>query len=250
MVRIILIALLLTISVRPVFADEPFKKLPPKKAYENVYIRQGEEGVGVLELHPVAIDFEESASEKPAVDFKSEPAVWEPKPLVTKPIEFAPIQPVLPESETVEENSTLPLQDCAINNYVDSENPIAEVAKYYLGTRYRRGGTDKNGVDCSGLVVAVWRDIVPDDAAETSDIPRKARDMYKNLGVRVEDKEDLKPGDLVFFYKGGRHVGIYAGPNKNGEPQIIQASSSKRCVVITPLSNMPPVYGIKRIFLN
>ena len=87
-----------------------------------------------------------------------------------------------------------------------------------IGTPYKFGGNNpEKGVDCSGFVKHVYK--------ETADIslPRSARDMSKQ-GQAVA-KDELAPGDLVFFNTRKRpnsHVGIYAG---NGE--FVHAASSK-----------------------
>jgi cell wall-associated NlpC family hydrolase len=83
---------------------------------------------------------------------------------------------------------------------------IVSMAMTYVGTPYRRGGTSRKGVDCSGLVYAVCREI-------GVKLPRSARDMW-GTGQKV-DNGNLQPGDLVFFkntYRDGiSHVGIFIG---------------------------------------
>lgn len=80
----------------------------------------------------------------------------------------------------------------------------------YLGIPYRFGGTSpETGLDCSGLVQQVFRN------ALGLDMPRTAAEMAK-VGDRIT-KDDLKPGDLVFFNTMRRtfsHVGIYLGDNQ------------------------------------
>ena len=79
-----------------------------------------------------------------------------------------------------------------------------------LGIRYRRGGTSpENGFDCSGFVGHVFREgiglVLPRSAAEIS-----------KTGESI-DRNELKPGDLVFFNTMRRafsHVGIYLGNNQ------------------------------------
>lgn len=81
---------------------------------------------------------------------------------------------------------------------------LRRVAETYLGVRYRWGGADRNGMDCSGFVQRVF------DEAQSMQLPRNSAAMAR-YGKKV-DKEDLKPGDLVFFKRVRiDHVGIYMG---------------------------------------
>lgn len=79
-----------------------------------------------------------------------------------------------------------------------------------LGVPYRRGGTsEETGFDCSGFVRHMY---------ETSFgrlLPRRANEQAK--ATETIDREELKPGDLVFFNtmkKAFSHVGIYMGDGK------------------------------------
>ncbi len=83
-------------------------------------------------------------------------------------------------------------------------------AKQFIGTPYVYGGTSlTSGVDCSGFIYSVYKDF-------GITLDRRSRDQI-NDGPRVA-KEDLRPGDLIFFNTGGEseisHVGMYIG---NGE---------------------------------
>ena len=79
-----------------------------------------------------------------------------------------------------------------------------------LDVPYRLGGnTRETGFDCSGLVHAVYEQtlglVLPRRAAEQAHSTQKI------------DKDELKPGDLVFFNTMRRtfsHVGIYVGDGK------------------------------------
>jgi cell wall-associated NlpC family hydrolase len=84
----------------------------------------------------------------------------------------------------------------------DSE--LRRVAETYLGVRYRWGGADRNGMDCSGFVQRVF------DEAQGMQLPRSSAAMAR-YGKKV-DKDELRPGDLVFFKRVRiDHVGIYMG---------------------------------------
>lgn len=103
---------------------------------------------------------------------------------------------------------------------------VVAYAKQFLGTPYSWGGTDlTGGVDCSGFVYSVMNYF-------GVSLNRTSYNMVAN-GVVIE-KEDLMPGDLVFFDTEGvndgniSHVGIYIG---NGE--IIHSSSSKKTWGVT-----------------
>lgn len=77
----------------------------------------------------------------------------------------------------------------------------------WMDTRYRYGGTDKNGIDCSGLSGQLMRSVF------TVDLPRTAREQYNNSSKI--SKDDMLEGDLVFFNisRGISHVGVYLGDN-------------------------------------
>ena len=71
----------------------------------------------------------------------------------------------------------------------------------WKGVRHRTGGTDRQGVDCSGLVQAVFRE------AFRMDLPRTSREQIQ-MGRMVAARE-MRPGDLVYFTdKGGDHIGV------------------------------------------
>ncbi len=110
---------------------------------------------------------------------------------------------------------------------------LVEQAMTYLGTPYRRGGTSRRGVDCSGLVGAVY-------AQQGLEMPRTAAEQFGE-GVPVGES-DLRPGDLVFFrdtYKRGiSHVGIYLGDGR-----FIHAAGHRRGVVVSELSR--PYYHLR-----
>ncbi len=103
----------------------------------------------------------------------------------------------------------------------DLSEKQAEMLQYavsWLGTPYRYGGSKRNGVDCSGFVLQVYKSI-------GMKLPRTAARQY-NYTRRVASNS-RRAGDLVFFRKSSRisHVGIYIGNNK-----IIHSSTSRGVV--------------------
>jgi peptidoglycan DL-endopeptidase CwlO len=83
---------------------------------------------------------------------------------------------------------------------------VIAIASRYLGVPYRYGGTTPRGFDCSGFAQYVY-------ARLGVRLPRTAQQQYNR--VRHVPRSQARPGDLVFFFVGGRvtHVGIYAGGN-------------------------------------
>lgn len=94
-----------------------------------------------------------------------------------------------------------------------------------LGSPYVWGATGPNAFDCSGLVLASYR------SAGVS-LPRTTYAQI-DAGRRVS-RSELLPGDLVFFYSGITHVGIYVGDGK-----MIHAPNPSAPVRVAPLDEMP-----------
>lgn len=118
----------------------------------------------------------------------------------------------------------------AEDGLLDSLKEKAEPLLYALslvGTPYKFGGKDpEKGVDCSGFVGHVYK------KTAGIELPRSARQISQK-GEDVE-KEQLQPGDLVFFNTRKSpysHVGIYAGDGKF----IHSASSRSKQVMISDL---------------
>lgn len=83
-----------------------------------------------------------------------------------------------------------------------SGSAVVDIAMQYLGVPYVWGGASPRGFDCSGLVTYVFAQLgvnLPHFAA--------AQFQYGTLVAR----ENLQPGDLVFFGSNLHHVGIYVG---------------------------------------
>jgi cell wall-associated NlpC family hydrolase len=93
------------------------------------------------------------------------------------------------------------------------------------GTPYVWGGTTPHGFDCSGLMYWAF------NKAGVS-LPRTSS-AQSAVGQPVS-RNELRPGDLVFFYSQVSHVGIYVG-----DGMVLHAPQSGDVVKISPLSRMP-----------
>jgi cell wall-associated NlpC family hydrolase len=82
----------------------------------------------------------------------------------------------------------------------------------FLGVPYRRGGTSaEDGFDCSGFTRRVF------EMSLGLVLPRRADEQAHAKGLVDVKRDELKPGDLVFFNTLKRtfsHVGIYVGEGK------------------------------------
>ena len=114
---------------------------------------------------------------------------------------------------------------------------LFRVIDEWLGTRYKLGGSSKDGIDCSAFMQVVF------SALYGINLPRTAREQY-HLSKRIS-RTELKEGDLVFFNTTGgvSHVGMYLQNNK-----FVHASSSG--VTISDLFDdywMRKLVGVGRI---
>jgi len=106
---------------------------------------------------------------------------------------------------------------------------IVAYARSFLGCAYVYGGNGPKSFDCSGLTKYIYNHF-------GYSINRTATQQLKN-GVPVS-KENLQPGDLVFFNSEGTganratHVGIYIG-----DGNFLHASNKRVGVTITSLSD-------------
>ncbi len=98
------------------------------------------------------------------------------------------------------------------------------IALTQQGKPYVWGATGPGSYDCSGLVYWAYKQLgitVPRSAAEQAQV-----------GEPVA-RQDLEPGDLVFFYHPVSHVGIYVGDGK-----VLQAPQSGDVVKVSPMTGM------------
>jgi len=99
---------------------------------------------------------------------------------------------------------------------------LVEFARRFIGLPYRWGGTSTFGYDCSGFTQMLLRQ-------RRVLIPRDAAPQMSWSGFIAVDRENLQPGDLLFFGSSPdkvTHSGMYLG---NGE--FIHATTWGRPVV-------------------
>lgn len=98
-------------------------------------------------------------------------------------------------------------------------------AMQFLGVRYRGGGTSPDGMDCSGMVTAVYN-------LFDMSIPRSSRDMA-TVGEKI-DSSKVKKGDLIFFKTNGKRVINHVGMVVDiigDEIKFIHSSTSKGVII-------------------
>ncbi|MET9511419.1 NlpC/P60 family protein [Streptomyces flavidovirens] len=89
--------------------------------------------------------------------------------------------------------------------YAVKAEKVLAFARAQIGKPYVWGAAGPSSYDCSGLTQGAWK------AAGVA-LPRTTWDQV-NVGTRVAT-DNLRPGDLVFFYDDISHVGIYIGGGK------------------------------------
>lgn len=106
---------------------------------------------------------------------------------------------------------------------------IRSANQYLAVTPYVYGGDSKSGIDCSGLMQAVF-------AANGMTLPRTAHEQA-NVGYAVptDDMSQWQPGDRLYFrchHDYIDHTGMYIG-----DGFFIQSSIDKDCVNIMPITS-------------
>ena len=98
------------------------------------------------------------------------------------------------------------------DKFRDSASGMVVSAMNFLGVRYVRGGDSaETGFDCSGFTRHVF------EHSLGLVLPRRADEQAAAPGLVKIQRDDLQPGDLVFFNTLRRtfsHVGIYVGEGK------------------------------------
>ena len=120
-------------------------------------------------------------------------------------------------------------------------NTFFNTVKSFMGVQYRYGGTNRSGIDCSGLVYSGLKSV-----GYTGE--RLNAESVAKLGTLIANKESLVKGDLVCFSINKKsknlinHIAVY-----NGNGGFIHAPSSGKTVQTSNI-NEPFYWNEKFIF--
>ena len=98
---------------------------------------------------------------------------------------------------------------------------LSEITSW-LGVKYKYAGSDKNGTDCSGLVMNIYKCIYQ------KHLERSSKGQFETNCRRLKLSQ-IRQGDLVFFKIDKNeinHVGLYVKNNK-----FVHASTQKGVII-------------------
>lgn len=124
-----------------------------------------------------------------------------------------------------------------LSEIAENRMEIIDLATKCIGIPYVFGGDSLDGFDCSGFTGYVYQKF----DLKTG---RSSRDQYQSC--KKINKEDVLPGDLIFFNSGKEevtHVGMIV--SKPGEPLKMIHSSSSKGVIITEIESSE--YWMKKL---
>lgn len=102
---------------------------------------------------------------------------------------------------------------------------VITIASNNIGTKYRSGGTNSDGFDCSGLMFSSFKAI-------DITLPRTSSEQ-STVGVKI-DKTSAQKGDLIFFATNGsshvNHVGLITEVSEN-DIKFVHSSTSSGVII-------------------
>ena len=163
------------------------------------------------------VKFLEDISVQPAASKTSDPKAVFSESVFTAPVKTAETTSTASTAASIENASSLQfkyalLMDTEVEQLQNMQ--LLKVIDEWYGTRYRLGGTDKDGIDCSALMQTFFTTLYG------VTLPRTAREQF-SFSRRIS-RTEIREGDLIFFNTigGVSHVGMYLQNNK-----FIHASS-------------------------
>jgi len=147
-----------------------------------------------------------------------EPDVTKHAPLLTVPFETrlavssppAEGAPWLPVRLPDDRSAWIQAGDAVFDPKPLDTPAMLELARKFLGTPYTWGGTSSFGYDCSGFTQMLER-------RRGALMPRDAQPQAEWSGVVPVERQDLRPGDLLYFGSSEKHIthtGVYLGGNR------------------------------------
>lgn len=109
---------------------------------------------------------------------------------------------------------------------------VVAAARSAIGRAYAWGAAGPDAFDCSGLVV--WAH----NQAGIS-VPRRSQDQA--VGGIAVSRSELEPGDIITYYSGASHVGIYVGGG-----MVVHASTYGKPVAEVPIDAAGPFHNARR----
>jgi len=128
-------------------------------------------------------------------------------------------------SNVLERDTYVPRTKTDIKIESIKEKLYAQYAQW-KGTKYKLGGLNRNGIDCSGFVFITFK-------SKLGIVLPRTTNLQVATGKDIE-RNQLQAGDLVFFKTGRffRHVGIYLEHGK------FLHASTRLGVTISKLDNV------------
>ena len=212
------------------------EKLSEKYGTKYAVLKKGTSVLNVREEKNTSSDIVTQLPEGKRYTVKSENADWCKVKVPGKSgyiaKEYVHTKYSFKEAKSLKKKTKETVRSYASENKAES---LISYAKQFIGNKYVWGGTSlTNGTDCSGFTLRVFQKF-------GYSLPRTSAEQA-GCGSSVKLSE-LKPGDLVFYKRGGRvhHVAIYIGGG-----QIVHAAGAK-WGIITSNMNYSRVSHARRI---
>ncbi|RZJ66708.1 MAG: peptidoglycan endopeptidase [Flavobacterium sp.] len=161
----------------------------------------------------------DKSTTKPVAQTNTKTPVTAAKPASSKPV----AQKAKSKKALLNDKEDPDLVPSPEENYVAVQ--MINNAMTFIGTRYLGGGTTTSGMDCSGMVTAVYK-------LFDMKLPRSSNAMAQ-VGQKVDNKE-IKKGDLVFFHTNGKrvinHVGMVVEVLED-EIKFVHSSTQKGVII-------------------
>lgn len=124
------------------------------------------------------------------------------------------------KSTTTTKTKTTTSSKQKVNPAVDK---TIKTARSFHGTKYKYGGNDRKGIDCSGLMCQAYSSV-------NIQLPRSSS-AQSSYGKRIYMGE-IRPGDLMFFATGNNkstitHVGLVTEISKEKDIKFIHATTKR-----------------------